>query len=220
MSSEFRTIQEIVYDKLKQRIVSGFYKPGERLIAKELADEFQISRMPVREALTRLGSTGLVEVIPYRGAIVNKLTTEDYVEIFHIRSVLEGLAARLACTNLNEEDLTRMRVANQDIKAMIAENDIEFQKVNRIFHSTVWEKTKSERLKTLLADLYSEASQYRQMIVIQPDRMKEVYEEHKLLIEALTDKDPIRAEEIMRDHYENTLVWLKKFIQNSREKEL
>ena len=96
MANEFKTIQEIIFDTLKQRIISGKYEPGKRLIANDLAEEFDISRMPVREALTRLASTGLVELIPYKGAIVNELTAEDFVEIFYIRSVLEGLAARLA----------------------------------------------------------------------------------------------------------------------------
>ena len=212
MNSEFKTIQESIYNELKQRIVTGVYKPGMRLIANDLAEEFNISRMPVREALTRLGTTGLVEVIPYRGAIVNELTLEDFVEIFHIRSVLEGLAARLACPNLRDEDLERMRQANEEIREMISENDVEFQRVNRIFHSTIWERTKSERLISLLSNLYTEASQYRQMVFIHSERLSKVYEEHQSFLEALCRKDAQNAEKIVRDHYEKTLQWLIELI--------
>jgi len=215
MASEFKTMQEIIYDKLKQRIISGVYKPGMRLVANDLAEEFNISRMPVREALTRLGSTGLVELIPYKGAIVNELTAEDYVEIFHIRSVLEGLAARLACANLTEEDFEQMRDANEEVRHMIAEDDVEFQHVNRIFHSTIWKRTNSERLQTLLSDLYSEASQYRQMVVVHSDRLGEIHHEHEMLLEALEKGDERLAEDIVRDHYENTLIWLVKLIHKA-----
>lgn len=215
MASEFKTMQEIIYDKLKERIISGVYQPGMRLIASDLAAEFNISRMPVREALTRLGSTGLVELVPYKGAIVNELTVEDYVEIFSIRSVLEGLAARLACPNLTEEDLAQMRAANEEIHNMIAEDDVEFQQVNRTFHATIWERTKSDRLKTLLSDLYSEASQYRQMVVIHSERLEEIHSEHQQLLDALEQGDALLAEQIIREHYENTLKWLVKLLHKS-----
>lgn len=215
MASEFKTMQEIIYDKLKERIISGVYQPGMRLIASDLAAEFNISRMPVREALTRLGSTGLVELVPYKGAIVNELTAEDYVEIFSIRSVLEGLAARLACPNLTEEDLAKMRAANEEIHNMIAEDDVEFQRVNRTFHATIWERTKSDRLKTLLADLYSEASQYRQMVVIHSERLEEIHSEHQQMLEALEQGDALLAEQIVREHYENTLKWLVKLLHKT-----
>lgn len=208
MANEFKTIQEIIFNTLKQRIISGEYEPGQRLIANDLAEEFDISRMPVREALTRLASTGLVELIPYKGAIVNELTAEDYVEIFYIRSVLEGLAARLACPNLTDEDLEKMRAANEEIKEMIEKDDVDFQRVNRLFHSTIWQRTGSERLQTLLSNLYSEASQYRNLTMIYPGRMKDVYEEHKRFLDSLYTRDAEEAEECVRKHYESTLQWL------------
>lgn len=219
MANEFKTMQEVIFDTLKQRITSREYEPGRRLIANDLAEEFQISRMPVREALTRLASTGLVELIPYKGAIVNELTADDYVEIFKIRSVLEGLAARLACANLREEDLEKMRAANEEIRNMIHTDDVDFQKVNRIFHSVIWDRTRSERLQTLLSNLYSEAAQYRHLVMIRPGRMKDVYEEHQNFLSALERRDALAAEQHVREHYERTLQWLIELLnmKNSEE---
>jgi len=214
MVSEYKTMQEIIFDTIKQRIITGAYPPGQRLIANDLAEELNASRMPVREALTRLASTGLVELIPYKGAIVNELTAEDYVEIFHIRSVLEGLATRLACPNLSDEDLKMMRKANDEIHGMIDEDDVQFQRVNRIFHSTIWQRTKSKRLSSLLSNLYSEAAQYRHMTVIMPGRLKEICIEHESVLEALKKRDAEKAEQCVRDHYENTLLWLVKYLEN------
>ena len=223
MTTEFKTIQEIVYDKLKQRIISGVYKPGMRLVANDLAEEFNISRMPVREALTRLGTTGLVDIIPYKGAIVNKLTLEDFVEIYHIRAVLEGLAARLACPNMREDDLERMRQANAVIKGMKSDNDDEFQSVNRNFHAAIWERTNSERLQELLANLYTESTRYRQLVFIHSERLSEIYLEHQAFLDAMCQKDAQKAELIIRDHYEKTLEWLIKIVHeeiNPEEVEL
>jgi DNA-binding GntR family transcriptional regulator len=214
MVSEYKTMQEIIFDTIKQRIITGDYPPGRRLIANDLAEELNASRMPVREALTRLASTGLVELIPYKGAIVNELTAEDYVEIFHIRSVLEGLATRLACPNLTDDDLKKMQEANSEILGMIDEDDVQFQQVNRIFHSTIWQRTKSKRLSALLSNLYSEAAQYRHMMVIMPGRLEEICAEHESVLSALEKRDAEKAEQCVRDHYENTLQWLVKYLEN------
>lgn len=218
MTNGFKTMQEVIFDTLRERIISGEYEPGQRLIANDLAEEFNISRMPVREALTRLDSTGLVELIPYKGAIVNELTAEDFVEIFHIRGVLEGLAARLACPYLTEKDLETMRTANAEIKDMIDTDDVDFQRVNRIFHSVIWLRTKSDRLNTLLANLYSESTQYRRMTMIQPGRMKTIYEEHEEFLNALYEGNAEKAEQCVRDHYENTLIWLSNYMLTDKKK--
>lgn len=217
MVNEFKTMQEVIYDTIRQRIERGEYEPGRRLIANDLAVEFNVSRMPVRESLARLASTGLVELIPYKGAIVNELTAEDYMEIFHIRSVLEGLAARLACPYLTDDDIEKMRAANDEVRKMMDKNDVEFQRVNREFHSTIWKRTKSKRLQELLSNLYSEAAQYRHMVVIRPGRMKSVYEEHEAFLEALTKRDSLLAEKMVKNHYESTLEWLIKIINKEKD---
>ena len=215
----FKTMQETLYDSIRERIITGEYEPGRRLIAKDLAEEFNISRMPVREALSRLASTGLVELIPYKGAIVNKLTLEDYVEIFNIRAVLEGLAARLACMNLTTDDLNTMQAAHENAKATInnCEDDTDFQKSNRIFHSTIWNRTNSVRLQHLLSNLYSEAAQYRNMTIVLPGRIKEICNEHERVLEALRKRDAELAEKYVKEHYMSTLRWLTDIIYHEKE---
>ena len=212
MVNEYRTLQEIVFDTIKNKIIKGEFKPGQRLVASDLAKEMDVSRMPIRESLAKLESIGLVELIPHKGAIVNELSAKDYVEIFHIRSALEGLAARLACPNLTEEDIEIMRAANDKVRKMMDKDDVEFQRVNRVFHSTIWKRTKSSRLQELLSNLYSEAAQYRHMVVIRPGRMKKVFEEHEAFLDALIKRDAYMAEKMVKEHYESTLTWLIKIL--------
>ncbi len=111
-----------------------------------------------------------------------------------------------------------MQNANDEVKKMINKNDVEFQRVNRLFHSVIWKRTKSERLNTLLANLYSEAAQYRRMTMIQPGRLNAVYEEHQAFLEALFARDAEKAEQCVRDHYESTLRWLSEILLKEKKR--
>ena len=116
---------------------------------------------------------------------------------------------------MRPEDLAQMHEANAEIRNMISEDDVQFQRVNRIFHSTIWGRTKSERLQSLLADLYSESTQYRQLVVIHADRLGEIYYEHQEFLRALEAGDARLAEDMVREHYENTLKWLIEVVHKS-----
>ena len=91
VAKKYRTMQEIVYGTIKERILKGQYSPGQRLITNDLATGLGVSRMPIREALQRLeAATGLVTLIPHKGAVVNVISDDDIAEVFRIRVVLEG----------------------------------------------------------------------------------------------------------------------------------
>ena len=94
----FQTRQKVVVSRLREAILRGSFAPGERLDQKEISERLKVSRSPVREALRTLAAEGLVEVIPHRGAVVAELSPDELEEIVAIRSVLEGMAARLAVT--------------------------------------------------------------------------------------------------------------------------
>ena len=96
LETNYRTIREIVYETIKERILKGQYSPGQRLITNDLANELKVSRMPIREALQQLeAATGLVSMIPHKGATVVVTSEEDLVEVFHIMLALESLADML-----------------------------------------------------------------------------------------------------------------------------
>jgi len=109
VAAEYRTLQNIVTDNLRSAILSGQLGPGDRLQHDDIARQFGVSRMPVREALRVLHSEGLVELRPHRGAVVVDLRPEDVAEIFEIRAMLEAQAAELAAPNLTDATIERMR---------------------------------------------------------------------------------------------------------------
>ena len=100
-----KTIRELVYEEIKNHILSGYYRPGQRLIETNLAEELNVSRTPIRDALNRLEAEGLITSSPTRGLTVTKLSKDDIKDLYQARAVLEGLAAKLAALMATEEEL-------------------------------------------------------------------------------------------------------------------
>lgn len=211
IGSEYRTMQQIVYETIKDGILKGVYAPGQRLITKDLATELGVSRMPVREALQRLdAATGLVTLIPRKGAVVNDSSSEkDLVEIYNLRAILEGMSTRLACPNMTEEQINKLESINKEIIHLEGTADEEyFQELNLGFHSIIWKMADSPRLIGILKLLYDASRGYRYISVKIPGRLDAIVSEHKAIIDALRKKDALLAEKIIKGHYENTLEWL------------
>ena len=204
-------MQQIVYETIKDGILKGVYAPGQRLITKDLATELGVSRMPVREALQRLdAATGLVTLIPRKGAVVNDSSSEkDLVEIYNLRAILEGMSTRLACPNMTEEQINKLESINKEIIHLEGTADEEyFQELNLGFHSIIWKMADSPRLIGILKLLYDASRGYRYISIKLPGRLDAIVREHKAIIDALRKKDALLAEKIIKGHYENTLEWL------------
>jgi len=211
IGSQYRTMQQIVYETIKDGILKGVYAPGQRLITKDLATELGVSRMPVREALQRLdAATGLVTLIPRKGAVVNDSSSEkDLVEIYNLRAILEGMSTRLACPNMTEEQINKLESINKEIIHLEGIVDEEyFQELNLGFHSIIWKMADSPRLIGILKLLYDASRGYRYISIKLPGRLDAIVSEHKAIIDALRKKDALLAEKIIKGHYENTLEWL------------
>jgi DNA-binding GntR family transcriptional regulator len=207
---QYRTMQEIVYNTIKERILKGEYSPGQRLITNDLANELGVSRMPVREALQRLeAATGLVTLIPHKGAVVNAASEEDIIEVFQMRAVLEGLAGRLACANMDKNEIDELDAINAKVNELGQEmGEDSFLQLNRDFHGRVWNAAKSPRLVATLKTLYDASRGYRLISISIPGRFKEAVREHHSIINAFRKRDAAAAEQAVVEHYRKTLEWL------------
>ncbi len=181
MATAYKTMQEIVYDTIREAIQTGRYAPGQRLVADDLAQELGTSRMPVREALHRLEVVGLVTITPHRGAIVSELSAKEIVEIYHIRAVLEGLATRLAAPHLTPADFERLSAAIEGMAAAAAtEPDLDqMLRQNREYHITIWQAARAPRLQELLENLYDASHRFRNISILLPGRLAQVIQEHR-----------------------------------------
>lgn len=209
MAIEYHTLQQVVLERLRHDIINGVFKPGQRLIADEIAKDYSVSRMPVREALMNLEAAGLVTGTRHKGMIVSQTSAEDFEALYEIRAVLEGLAGRLACPNLSEEDILRLENLNEKMRELGPINlDRNFQDLNREFHAIIWSATKSDRLSNILMNLHAVSSFYRNMTVHLPGRIEEICNEHNESISAFKSRDPLKAEEAIKKHYINSKHWL------------
>jgi DNA-binding GntR family transcriptional regulator len=217
MIGTYRTMQGIVYDTIRDSILSGRYRPGQRLVADELAKEIGVSRMPVREALHRLEATGLVTLTPHRGAVVNELSEAEIIEIYHIRAALDGLATRLAAPHLSKPDHDRLNGILDQMAAAAKAKDLDrVLRVNREFHQAIWQAAHAPRLHSLLENLYDASQRFRHISILLPGRLERLTQEHRRITQALARGDVNKAERFAIEHHEGTARRLLNSIEKKR----
>lgn len=199
MSHIQRRAADVVFDLLRQRIVSGQLPPGGRLDPTEVATELGMSRTPVREAILRLDAAGLVERLPYRGVVVSRIDTQAAEDVAAMRIHLETLAARLATPRLRPEDLEAMRSAHERISALLAGSGDadQFSELNRTFHTALYRRADSAVLLRTLEDLACHADRFRRHFDL---RSSPVQAQHGSILAACEAGDPDAVAAATRDH--------------------
>src|SRR5699024_5159943 len=142
--SEERTLHDRVCSILRQAILKGDFRPGERLIQADVAKLIGVSRMPVREALQQLEVEGLVTLEPHRGAVVNSLDIKDIEEIYELRSILEPIALEKSMDNLDEVYLNELKKTHAEMKEATSEE--KFVELNTKFHKLLIGRCDNSRL--------------------------------------------------------------------------
>ena len=186
---------DAAYDRLRQAIVRGELRPNERLIETDLAEQFAISRTPIREVIQRLGSEGLI-VRVRRGWRVREHTPEEIGEIYEARAALEGYAALLAAQRGTDEDLARIRAIHLDADSPVSRTAREhLVEVNDLFHQAILDAAHNGRL-TQLARESREYYFNHQIARLYSDAEAEAsVEQHEVIVRALLARDPAAAEQ-------------------------
>lgn len=192
-----------VFHKLRDDILNGKYKDHEELKEVAIGEELGVSRTPVREAFRQLELEGLIQIIPNKGAFVTGITVKDVKDIYMIRSRLEGLCARWATENITKEQMEEMEEnvyltdfhAGKGHMEQIAELD------NR-FHIILYEACNSKMLEHLLKDYHNYVLRIRRKTLV-TDRAMASNKEHRMIMEAIRDKDADKAEDLANMHMIN-----------------
>jgi DNA-binding GntR family transcriptional regulator len=194
---------------LRKEIFAGRLKPGEPLPERLLAEQLGVSRTPVREALFTLQSEGLVELIPNRGAAVRTLSAHDIEQIYSLRAVLESHAAREAAQVMSEENVRELEEAHARLERMgSAENAAVDQALADLdFHMIIGAATGSRMLHTIMGQVLAFTVSYRSNYAYPTERAALVNEQHRAILDALRDRDPDRAEKLMREHVHASSVF-------------
>ena len=186
---------------IREAIIDGRLPPGQRLKEEELARELGMSRTPVREALLTLESEGLVESIPRRGATVRSYAVGDLDDVYQLRALLEGYAARRAATRISPDDVARLEESCDRFARLRAEDDlIDLVKENLRFHSVIHEAAASDRLAAFIRKVIEIPLVYKSFYWYSPEQKLISQHYHRQLTRSLRLGDGERAELIMREH--------------------
>jgi DNA-binding GntR family transcriptional regulator len=198
-----RTLWEQVRDRLREEILSGELAPGAVLSEVSLARSLGVSRGPIREALGRLASEGLVTITPRRGAIVTELTRDEFIDAYQVREALETLAIRLAVPRLSEPDLGRLRELHQQMIEHARRDEVNaFFDANAAFHRFLVTASGNGKLDEMYRLLLDQTGRYLARSLALRGSLDKSISEHSAILEAVEAGDAERAVDLLADHIE------------------
>lgn len=201
---EYLPLRDVVFNTLRQAILIGELKPGERLMEIHLADRLGVSRTPIREAIRKLELEGLVVMIPRKGAQVAKITEKNLKDVLEVRRALDMLAVRLACERMNEEDKAALGKACDEFAKVVKSNDTkEITEADVRFHDVILKSTGNDRLIQLVNNLAEQMYRYRLEYIKDSAYHDRLVKEHEVIYQAIMDKDVEKAAAAVVLHIDN-----------------
>ena len=207
-------LRDVVFNTLREAILKGDLKPGERLMELQLASKLGVSRTPIREAIRMMEQEGLAVTTPRKGAEVAKMTLKDMEDVLEIRDALDELAVRIACQKITDEQLKQL----EDVKELFEKNT-QTNNVKNIaeadvsFHDVIYEATGNPKLVTLLNNLREQVYRYRVEYIKDPKNYPTLIAEHEAILDSLKNRDVKNAVEAMHVHVANQAEAVKMVIQ-------
>ncbi len=195
------TISAKVQALIADQIISGKFAPGTRLDERVLAEQFNVSRTPVREALRQLAARGLTQILPMRGVVVMQVGVKELSEILQADCELEALCARLAAESMTAMEKTELEYVHQKAKEFVAQNDIDgYLDANREFHRLILEGSHNAMLSKLVGDIRDRLSPYRQYHPADSDRLLTSHTAHDSIVKAILEGEGEQAYLATRAH--------------------
>lgn len=191
------------YAWIKERIRRGYFRPGARLRAEEIAEAVGVSRMPVREALRRLDSEGLVTLRLNRGAIVAGYSHAEIVELFEMRAMLEGLAARRAAPHLGGPQIAALEAMLERMLEEESQSEVWMQR-HWEFHRYILDLSGGQYIAREVERLYILLEPYLRIWLLSTEKPVSAHEEHSALLGVLRNQDPVASDRAMREHVLST----------------
>ena len=214
-ANEYLPLREVVFNNLRDAILKGQLKPGERLLENHLADKLGVSRTPVREALRMLEQENLVELIPRRGSQVLDISAEDIKNILEIRSALEVVSIRHACQKMDNDSLKELKKHNAEFEAAFEARDYEgVATADEKFHDVIFSAAGNKRLVVIISNIQAQVYRYRMAYLKVYETKTAVLNHHRNIIEAIEKHDAALGEKVMAEHIEHQTQVILKSLKN------
>jgi len=207
-------LRDVVFQTLREAILKGDLRPGERLMELQLASKLGVSRTPIREAIRMLEQEGLAVTIPRKGAEVARMTEKNMEDVLQIREALDDLAVQVACDKMTEQQLDNLTVAMKNFENAVQAGDLKHIVAYDVeFHDIIYESTDNPRLVTLLSNLREQIYRYRVEYLKEKENYPMLVKEHETIVAALKEKNKKRVTDAMRCHIRNQAEAVKNIIR-------
>lgn len=207
-------LRDVVFQTLREAILKGDLRPGERLMELQLAAKLGVSRTPIREAIRMLEQEGLAVTIPRKGAEVARMTEKNMEDVLQIREALDDLAVQVACDKMTEQQLKNLTLAMKNFETAIQTGNLsKIVAYDVEFHDIIYESTDNPKLVTLLNNLREQIYRYRVEYLKGKENYPMLIKEHETILEALKEKNKERVVDAMRNHIRNQAEAVKNIIR-------
>ena len=207
--NQYLPLRDVVFISLRQAILTGDLRPGERLMEIHLAERLGVSRTPIREAIRKLELEGLVVMIPRKGAHVASITEKHLQDVLEVRRALESLGIALACERITKAELIELNHECKEFEKSTKSLQLtDVAKADVAFHDIIIKASKNIRLMTLMNNLSEQMYRYRFEYLKDITNYNALVQEHQNIYEALTQQDAERAVELMKVHVDNQAIYI------------
>lgn len=197
------SMADIVFNKIEDAILSGEFSQGDIITELKLCEQLNVSRTPVREALTRLKQEGLIKESG-KGAVVIGINNKDLFDIYEVRMRIEGLAAAKCAATITDEQLKELNETLELQEFYTAKNQPDsIKELDSKFHEQIYSYCQNKTLENMLSELHRKVKRYRKTSVSNPERANMAVKEHREIFEAISAHDPQLAEKLTEKHIKN-----------------
>ena len=215
--NDYLPLRDVVFNTLRQAILRGELKPGERLMEIQLANKLGVSRTPIREAIRKLELEGLVLMIPRKGAEVAEITEKSLKDVLEIRRALEDLAVRLACEKITKDELKELKKAGDEFKKVLKSQDItEVAEADVRFHDVIYMATDNPKLIQLLNNFREQMYRFRVEYLKKSEVRPQLLAEHDEIIKYITEGNKEEASRVVTRHIENQALTVQDVIRTKK----
>ena len=200
--NEYLPLRDVVFNTLRQAILRGELKPGERLMEVQLANKLGVSRTPIREAIRKLELEGLVLMIPRKGAEVADITEKSLMDVLEVRKALEELAVQLCCDKITGKEIEELHRAADDFRRILKTSDdvTEIAEADVRFHDIIYLATGNQKLIQILNNLREQMYRYRVECIKRKESHPILIAEHEEIIRRIENKEKKEAADIVCRH--------------------
>lgn len=202
--SEYLPLRDVVFNTLREAILKGELKPGERMMEKQLAEKMGVSRTPIREAIRKLELEGLVVMVPRKGAQVASITEKEVKNVLEVRAALEELAVKLACQRMDKNQINELKSIMFEFDEASEEKDVNKLVAADIkFHDTIFKAAQNEKLQQIINNLREQIFRYRLAYLRNNYYHEIIRREHQEMIDAIENNDEDKAAKVASVHIMN-----------------